>query len=156
VSYKSSIFMKLTMPCVFVWEFGLPFIEMWVDRVRIDGVVWAWVGMVETVGIHQVMWFIMLESAKDRILGVDTPGQQVLPRVRYGTVCWLVRESLVSCLVGCAVLVWRYLQGLKVEEGPEDIVWYPTRGNLSNCERGLRVLCDIQEGETYDKGNHTF
>jgi hypothetical protein len=29
--------------------------------------------MVETVGIHQVMWFVMLESAKDRVIGVDTP-----------------------------------------------------------------------------------
>jgi hypothetical protein len=29
--------------------------------------------MVETVGIHQELWFIMLESAKDRVLGVDTP-----------------------------------------------------------------------------------
>jgi hypothetical protein len=37
--------------------------------------------MVETVGIHQEMWFVMLESAKDRVLGVDTLGQQVLPRV---------------------------------------------------------------------------
>jgi hypothetical protein len=27
--------------------------------------------MVETVGFHQVMWLVMLESAKDRILGVD-------------------------------------------------------------------------------------
>jgi hypothetical protein len=31
--------------------------------------------MVETVGFRQVMWLVMLESAKDRILGVDTPGQ---------------------------------------------------------------------------------
>jgi hypothetical protein len=31
--------------------------------------------MVETVGISQVMWFVMLESAKDRVVGVDTPGQ---------------------------------------------------------------------------------
>jgi hypothetical protein len=31
--------------------------------------------MVETDGIRQVMWFVMLESAKDRVLGVDTPGQ---------------------------------------------------------------------------------
>jgi hypothetical protein len=31
--------------------------------------------MVETVGIHQVMWFVMLESTKDRVIGVDTPGQ---------------------------------------------------------------------------------
>jgi hypothetical protein len=43
--------------------------------------------MVETVGIRQVMWIVMLESAKDRILGVDTPGQHVLPRVRYGMTC---------------------------------------------------------------------
>jgi hypothetical protein len=31
------------------------------------------VGMVETVRFHQVMWLVMLESAKDRILGVDPP-----------------------------------------------------------------------------------
>jgi hypothetical protein len=31
--------------------------------------------MVETVGICQVMWFVMLESVKDRVTGVDTPGQ---------------------------------------------------------------------------------
>jgi hypothetical protein len=31
--------------------------------------------MVETVGICQVMWFVMLESVKDRVIGVDTPGQ---------------------------------------------------------------------------------
>jgi hypothetical protein len=37
--------------------------------------------MVETVGFSQVMWIVMLESAKNRILGVDTPGQHVLPRV---------------------------------------------------------------------------
>jgi hypothetical protein len=37
--------------------------------------------MVEAVGIHQVMWFVMLESAKDRVIGVDTLGQQVPPSV---------------------------------------------------------------------------
>jgi hypothetical protein len=31
--------------------------------------------MVEMVGICQVMWFVMLESAKDRVIRVDTPGQ---------------------------------------------------------------------------------
>jgi hypothetical protein len=41
--------------------------------------------MVETVEICQVMWFVMLESAKDRVIGVDTLGQQVSPLVRYGT-----------------------------------------------------------------------
>jgi hypothetical protein len=43
--------------------------------------------MVETVGIRQVMWIVMLESAKDRILGVDTAGQHVPPRVQYGMTC---------------------------------------------------------------------
>jgi hypothetical protein len=28
--------------------------------------------MVETVGFLQVLWLVMLEYAKDRILGVDT------------------------------------------------------------------------------------
>jgi hypothetical protein len=43
--------------------------------------------MVETVGIRQVMWIVMLESAKDQILGVNTPRQHVPPRVRYETAC---------------------------------------------------------------------
>jgi hypothetical protein len=57
-------------------------------------------GMVETVGIHQVIWFVMLESAKDRVIGVDTLGQQVSPCVRYGTACLLIRDVVgsVSCL----------------------------------------------------------
>jgi hypothetical protein len=56
--------------------------------------------MVEMVGVHQVMWFVMLEYAKDRVIGVDTPGQQVLPRVRYGTACLLIRDAMgcVPCL----------------------------------------------------------
>jgi hypothetical protein len=37
--------------------------------------------MVEMVRNHQVMWFVMLEFAKDRVIGVDTPGQQVTPHV---------------------------------------------------------------------------
>jgi hypothetical protein len=54
--------------------------------------------MVETVGIHQVMWFIMLESAKDRVIGVDTTGQQVPPHVRYGTTYLLIRVLWEVCL----------------------------------------------------------
>jgi hypothetical protein len=38
-----------------------------------DVVVLARFEMVEMVGIRQVMWFVMLESAKDRVIGVDTP-----------------------------------------------------------------------------------
>jgi hypothetical protein len=52
--------------------------------------------MVEMVGIHQVMWFVMLESTKDRVIGVDTPGQQVLPRVWYGMACLLIRDVVGS------------------------------------------------------------
>jgi hypothetical protein len=56
--------------------------------------------MVETVRIHQVMWFVMLEYAKDRVIRVDTPGQQVPSRVRYRTACLLIRDVVgsVSCL----------------------------------------------------------
>jgi hypothetical protein len=52
--------------------------------------------MVEMVGILQVMWFVMLESTKDRVLGVDTPGQQVPPRIRYGMTCLLIRDAVGS------------------------------------------------------------
>jgi hypothetical protein len=38
----------------------------------------------------------MLESAKDRVLGVDTRGQQVPPRVRYGMACLLIRGTMGS------------------------------------------------------------
>jgi hypothetical protein len=55
--------------------------------------------MVEMVGFHHMMWIVMLKSAKDRVLGVDTLGQQVLPCVRYGTACILIRDVVgsVSC-----------------------------------------------------------
>jgi hypothetical protein len=48
--------------------------------------------MVETVRIRQVMWFVMLESAKHRVIAVDTPGQQMLPCVRYGMAYLLIRD----------------------------------------------------------------
>jgi hypothetical protein len=53
-------------------------------------------GMVETVEFCQVLWVVMLESAKDLVLGVDTPGQQVPPHVRYEMTCLLIRDA-----VGC-------------------------------------------------------
>jgi hypothetical protein len=52
--------------------------------------------MVEAVGFHPVMWFVMLESAKDPVLGVDTIGQQVSPCVRYGMACLLIRNVVGS------------------------------------------------------------
>jgi hypothetical protein len=38
----------------------------------------------------------MLESTKDRVLGVDTPGQQVPPLVQYGTACLIISDSVGS------------------------------------------------------------
>jgi hypothetical protein len=52
--------------------------------------------MVEMVGIRQVMWFVMLKFAKDRVIGVDSLGQQVSPCVRYGMTCLLIRDAMVS------------------------------------------------------------
>jgi hypothetical protein len=52
--------------------------------------------MVEMVRIRQVMLFVMLKSAKGRVIGVDTPGQQVPPCVRYGTTCLLIRDVVGS------------------------------------------------------------
>jgi hypothetical protein len=59
--------------------------------------------MVEMVGIRQVLWLVMLKSAKDRVFGVDTPGQQVPPCARYGTTCLLIMD-VVGC-ESCSV-VW--------------------------------------------------
>jgi hypothetical protein len=38
------------------------------------------------------LWLVMLKSAKDQVIGVDTLGQQVPPRVRYGTNCIITRD----------------------------------------------------------------
>jgi hypothetical protein len=56
--------------------------------------------MVEMVGILQVMWFVMLKSAKDRVIGVDTLGQEMPPCVRYGMACLLIWDAVgsVPCL----------------------------------------------------------
>jgi hypothetical protein len=55
--------------------------------------------MVETAEIHQVMWIVMLEYAKDQILGVDTLGQLVPSRVQYEMACLLIRGvvGIVPC-----------------------------------------------------------
>jgi hypothetical protein len=39
---------------------------------------------------------VVFDSAKDQILGVDTPGQHVRPRVRYGMTCLLIRNTIGS------------------------------------------------------------
>jgi hypothetical protein len=69
--------------------------------VMIDAVVWARMEWWRQFGFRQVTWLVMLESAKDRILGVDHQGQYVPPCVRYGTACLLIRYAIdwVSCSV---------------------------------------------------------
>jgi hypothetical protein len=104
--FPSSVMLSLAY--VFVRD-GLSSVEMWFNHGEDRCCGLSKDGRVETVGFRQVMWFIMLESAKDRILEVDTPGQYVAPRVRYETVCPLIRYvmSCVSCSVG-----WRWLLSL--------------------------------------------
>jgi hypothetical protein len=105
-------FVILSLACVFVRD-GLASVEMWFDcgEDRCYGL--SKDGMVETVGFRQVMLFIMLKSTKDRILRVDTLGQHVPPRVRYGTACLLIRYSIgcVACSVewGWHHTLWSYI-----------------------------------------------
>jgi hypothetical protein len=67
--------------------------------------------MVETVGFHQVIWIVMLESAKDQVLEVDTLGQQVPPCVQCGTTCLLIRDIVgsMSCSDECEISIVTHL-----------------------------------------------
>jgi hypothetical protein len=102
-------FVMLSLACVSVSD-GLPSIEMWFDHGEDRCCDLSKVGMVETVGFRQVMSFDMLESTKDWILGVDTSGQHVPPRVQYRMACLLIRYAIgcVSCSVewGWRLSVW--------------------------------------------------
>jgi hypothetical protein len=53
-------------------------------------------------------WHVVLESVKDRIIGVDTTGQHVPPRVWYGVACLLIRSTIgdshVSLIISYACL----------------------------------------------------
>jgi hypothetical protein len=91
-----SSYMMLSLACVFVRVFGLQSLVMWDGHGEDRWCDLSKVGMVETVGFHQKMWLVMLESAKDQILGVDTAGQHMPSRVRYGMACWVIRKALVS------------------------------------------------------------
>jgi hypothetical protein len=75
---------------------GLPSIVMSGDRgeIRCYGLSMVWNGG-EGCDPHG-LWLVMLESAKDRVLGVDTLGQHVPPRVWYLTACLLIRDVVGS------------------------------------------------------------
>jgi hypothetical protein len=101
-------FVMLSLACVFVRD-GLPSVGMRFDRGEVQCCGLSKDGKVETVGFHQELWFVMLESAWDEILGVDTPGQHVPPRVQYGMACLLIRHA-IGC-VSCSV-EWGWLLSL--------------------------------------------
>jgi hypothetical protein len=123
-------YMMLSLVCVFVRVFDLPSLVMWDDHDEDRCCDLSKVGVVEMVGFHQEMWLVMLEPAKNQILGVDTPWQHVPPRARYETTCWLIRKALVSMSCrkrGTGMAIHTRLQGVR---------------------RAMRVFCCIQEGET--------
>jgi hypothetical protein len=107
-----SSFVMLSLACVFV-RGGLPSVEMWFDHGEDRCYDLSKDGMVETVEFRHVMWIVMLEYAKDQILGVDTSGQHVSPRVRYGMACWRIRKSLVS--LSC----WKSGTGMAIPTRPQ-------------------------------------
>jgi hypothetical protein len=121
-------FVMLSSACVFVRD-CLPSVEMWFDHeYRCCGL--SKVGMVEMVGFHQVMWFIMLKSTKDQILRVDTLRQHVPPRVRYGMTCSLIRYT-----IGCA--------SCSAEWGWHHTLWSVFVTFFVNCLNHM-----VQAGET--------
>jgi hypothetical protein len=73
----------------------------------------------ETVGLCQVLWLVMLKSAKDKILRVDTTGQHVPPRVRHGMSCLLISDA-VGSVVPCSdewEVAWSFTKDHMVQEG---------------------------------------
>jgi hypothetical protein len=75
----------------------------------------------KTIEIRQMLWLVMLESAKHQILGVDTPGQYVTPRIRHGTTCLLIRDALGSVPWSDEwEVAWSFAQAYMVQGG----LWY--------------------------------
>jgi hypothetical protein len=76
------------------------------------------------------LWLVLLESVLNRILGVDTLGQYVPPRVRYGMAWLLIRDAVES--VACSdewAVAWSFAQAHIGARGPA--VLCTTLGNLS-------------------------
>jgi hypothetical protein len=83
--------------------------------------------MVEKVTTFMVCGRFLLELAKDWFLGVDTPGQNVPPRVRYGMACRIIRSTLGKCLARL------YEEGLFVAPMNRKVQRGPSIGNLRNA-----------------------
>jgi hypothetical protein len=78
------------------------------------------------------MWLVLLESTKDRFLGVDSPGQHVPPCVRCGMSCLLTR--IASGSVPCSV-VRESVHGVHVNHVVQE---KPMWGNLSKVGHTTR------------------
>jgi hypothetical protein len=109
-SYKSFHPLWCCVWLVSLWEMVSHPSRCEFTLVRIDAMGWARLEWCRRFGFRQVMWLVMLKSVKDRILGVDPPGQHVPPCVRYGMACLLIRYAIgcVSCSVewGWLLSVW--------------------------------------------------
>jgi hypothetical protein len=125
----------LSLAYVFVSD-GLPSVKMWFDHGKDRYCGLSKVGTVVTVEFCQVMWFVMLESATHRILGIDTPGQHVPPWVRYGMACLLTKYAI--CCVSCSV-EWGWLLSVWHSVWTAWITW---------CKRGhcVRETSALQAG----------
>jgi hypothetical protein len=111
-------FVMLSLDCVFMrvlwycihrdvswpWWGSMLWFEQWLKR-------WRWLIL---------SWHVVLESAKERIWGVDTPGQHVPPCVRYGTAYLLIRNAIGCVLldwVGMCIILWDILSDLPEPHG---------------------------------------
>jgi hypothetical protein len=106
----------------------------------------------EDCDLHD-LWLVMLKSAKDQVLGVDTPRQQVLQRVRYGMTCLLIRDNVrsVPCSDEWEIGVVTHLDS----HGARGVmVPRTTPGNLSIAmvpcttiaKRGIRPIVNLFNG----------
>jgi hypothetical protein len=148
-SYKSFHPLWLWVWLVSLWEMVSHPSRCELTLVRIDAVVWARLEWWRRFGFRHVMWLVMLESAKDWILGVDPPGQHVPPRIQYGTACLLIRYATGS--VSCSV-DWGWLPSLWPSLWTAWTTW---------CKRGhfVQETSALQAGplyvEIYSKAWHT-
>jgi hypothetical protein len=80
------------------------------------------------------LWLVLLESAKDRFLGVDPPGQHVPPHVQYEITCLLIRDVCLSRMSG---------------------KWYGHSVKPTWCKRGV-VPCTTSRNFSITMVSHTI
>jgi hypothetical protein len=91
-----------------------------------------------------VMLIVMLESTKDRVLGIDTPGQQVPPHVQYGMTCLVIRDDVggVSCSVEWEIAVVTHLGSQSARGGHGTAIGAVTHPGLPWETLALIWYCD--------------